>query len=179
VAGSGEYENADGIGTAASIHSPFSCDWDRASDVKPFKFLYITVYDAVRRLNVKTGQMTTVKCSGDIYPRGIVCLSGSGVIVLSCYQNLWTIDPRTDTTERLAGALQHESTSSFDSKSTEWDDPFSVCFRGAYGMAWQERDQSILVADCHGHRILRVPVPDRLVVVRPASSQSTRSCVVG
>jgi DNA-binding beta-propeller fold protein YncE len=84
VAGSGQRKHKDGIGTAASIHFPRACDWDRSNNVEPFTFLYITATGELRRLNVKTGQMTSIKCSVNVDPAGIVCLSGSGIIIFSC-----------------------------------------------------------------------------------------------
>jgi hypothetical protein len=168
VAGCGDWKNEDGIGTAVSIYNPRCCDWDRASDVEPFTFLYITAHYAVRRLNVKTGQMTTVKCSKFVDPTGIVCLSGSGLIFLSCIDTrcLWTIDQRSNTMKRLAGARTSDRSAS-PSTETEWDQPFSVHFDRPYGIAWHERDQCILVTDQSAHTVLRVPLPDHVFVKPP------------
>jgi DNA-binding beta-propeller fold protein YncE len=159
VAGSGQNETVDGIGTAASIEFPYHCDWDRASGVEAFTSLYITAYCTVRRLNVKTGRMTTVEGSVDIDPIGIVCLSDSGIIVVTCAKThcLWTIDPRTNTTLRMAGILNQIQVSPI-----ECCDPLRFLFDGPRGIAWNEHDQSILVADRGADAVYHVPLPDRV-----------------
>jgi sugar lactone lactonase YvrE len=165
LAGSGEDMHEDGIGTAASIKWPLLCDWDRASDVEPFTSLYITAPTAVRRLNVKTGEMTTVKYNANLDPVGIVCLSGSGILILTCMMThcMWTVDPRTQKVEHLAGVnTSVPSTSKVG--QTEKGDPFSIRFFTPYGIALQECDQSILVPDSIAHTVTRVPLPDRVFV---------------
>jgi hypothetical protein len=185
VAGSGSRQNVNGIGVTASIGRPKHCDWDRASDIEADTYLYITAYNALRRLNVKTGETTTLKCSVNINPFGIVCLPRSGIVVLSCIQTLclWTIDPRANNKmERLAGAGRVWDTGAFET-ATEWEDPFSIHFRSAFSIALHERDQSILVADRTAHRIVRVPLPDSVrtasvVSVTPAGLSIRDWCVV-
>jgi sugar lactone lactonase YvrE len=176
VAGCDSFDNMDGLGTAAHIYAPHYCVWDRASDVEPFTFLYITAVYAVRRLNVKTGQMTTIKCTVKINPFGIVCLSGSGRIIISCIQTgcLWTIDPRTNTMERIAGALRTGPVSAechkLEETQTEWNNPLCLQFGALAGIAWYERDQSILVTDRDLHTVFRVPLPDHFFSVPIRSS---------
>jgi hypothetical protein len=168
AAGSGEYENVDGFGTAVSVAHPRSCDWDRASDVEPFTFLYVTSAYAMRRFNVKTGQMTTLKLSADITLSGIACLPGSGVIVVSCCKTrcLWTIDPRTAAMERLAGAMKSGHGATSRNIQTEWEDPFLVTFHAPHAITWSERDRSILVVDRPAHAVLRVPLSNASVLRR-------------
>jgi sugar lactone lactonase YvrE len=165
LAGSGKPENVDGIGTAASIAAPQYCDWDRASDVEPFTHLCITASNTLRRLNCKTGQMTTIKCPEKIDPCGIACLSGSGRIVISCDRTrcLWTVDPRTSTIERLAGALAATGLSKPWKSQTAWEDPLSVEFYRLKGIAYHESNQSIWVADERAHTVFCVPLPDPVV----------------
>jgi sugar lactone lactonase YvrE len=165
VAGSGNSEHLDGIGSTSSIHAPNFCDWDRASNIEPFTFLYVTARNTVRRLNVKTGQMTTLKCPDFLNPCGIVCLSGSGIIVISCTDThcLWTIDSRTNAIERLAGAVTRSSSeTSMKSQQIEGEDPLSVRFGCPVGIAWHKSDRSILVVDEFAHTVVRVPLSDRL-----------------
>jgi sugar lactone lactonase YvrE len=166
VAGSGEYMNADGTGVRASICSPRYCDWDRASDIEPFTFLYIASADAIRRLNVKTGEMATVKqtCDRKLAPVGIVCVSGSGMIIVTCGNTrcLWTIDPRTGTTEWLAGSQTEQPLTPSQPDQTEWD-PFAVHFTSLYGLALDEHEHSIFVVDLNARTVLRVPLPDRVI----------------
>jgi hypothetical protein len=129
----------------------------------------------LRRLNVKTGYLTSITIGDGIWPVGIVCLSGSGIIVISCSSSLclWTIDPRTNyKLERLAGALTDSSRPKWKAQETDFENPFSIRFREPCGIAWYERDQSILVADTDTHSVFRVPLPDR-VFTSPKASPDT------
>jgi hypothetical protein len=145
-----------------SLFEPKCCDWDRASDVEPFTFLFICAAYAIGRLNVKTGEMTIINLK-EVHPLGIVCLSGSGIVVISGFQTrcLWTVDPRTAKMERLTGA---EATQSIvtEPDAIEWGYP---C-----GLAWYERDQSVLVADSNANCVFRVPIPDHLLMPRSQSA---------
>jgi hypothetical protein len=172
VAGSGSQNNASGIGTAASIDRPRFCNWDRASVVEPGTVLYITTHYGLCRLNINTGEMTTVNCGG-LRPLDIVSLSGSGIIIITCFRTrcLWTIDPVTDTVERLAGTPTEVPGALIPTKSpTEWDDPLSIQFLCPVGLALHERDQSILVTDRRAHTVLRIPLPDRVFVKPPVAA---------
>jgi sugar lactone lactonase YvrE len=174
VAGAGVRANEDGIGREALIWSPRCCDWDRASDIEPFTSLYIAASHKLRRLNLKTGQMTSINCDDTIRPAGMICLSGSGLIIITCFnaRRLWTLDPRTNAMERLAGALG--LTGPTKSAQTEWEDPLSIYFERLSGIAWHKRDQSLLVVDSDLHTVFRVPLPDRLFP-DPNAQSTTRN----
>jgi hypothetical protein len=106
--------------------------------------------------------MTPLKFSVKLNPDGIICLSDSGIIV-SCYGTrcLWTIDPRTRTTERFAGALW-DATNNFEpTQQIEWEDPFSIKFHCPDGVAYHESDGSIFVVDQFACTVL----PDHLFVM--------------
>jgi hypothetical protein len=146
--------------TGGSLYNPRLCDWDRASNVEPFTSLYITSEYALLRLNVNTGQLSNVNCGIDINPFGIVCLSNSGKIVVSCLKThgLWTIDRRVcNHMDRLAGVMPEPLVL----RSQRGTIRFRSLLLHRRALR-HERDQSILVADWSAHVVLRVPLPDRL-----------------
>jgi hypothetical protein len=171
VAGSGiaNDDDEEGIGTAASLCHPSACDWNRASDVEPFTFLYFLTPLSIRCLNVKSGQVTSLKFGVNIRLSSFVCLPGSGALIISSEATcaIWAIDPHTGAAERLAGALRDDVAAgpSRTTPAVEWDDPHSFpCSHDLSGMVWNERDQSILLADQETAAVFRIPLPDRLFV---------------
>ncbi len=99
LVGNQKPQNTDGKGAAASIHEPRFM----AFDVRNESVVYITAERALRRLDLRTQELSTVRLSIDgLNPEGID-RTPCGVLIFACKatHSLYAVDPDTCYTERL------------------------------------------------------------------------------
>ena len=100
LVGNQKRQNTDGKGAAASIHEPMCM----AFDVRDESVVYITAERALRRLDLVTQELSTVRLSIDgLNPSGIDS-TPCGVLIFACSatHSLYAVDPDTGYTERLS-----------------------------------------------------------------------------
>ncbi len=97
----------DGIGLTARFHEPRAIVFDRAPTTKPESAVFIVSYGAVRRMDLTTHEVTTVRfkyCgAGTIDPYSLVALP-DGRLLVGCRWSLDLVDPVSGHSERLAGS---------------------------------------------------------------------------
>jgi hypothetical protein len=139
--------------------------WDRAQSVEPDTFLYFTTPKNICRLNVKTSRLEVVftGTGKDIIPYGIVCLPGSGIIILSCRDRgrIYMIDPRNKT-QRHPIHLGGRDCMQYDPhRVVRWTDPFSIRFGQNGLLDYRPSDTSLFIMNGEGETF-RFPLPDPL-----------------
>lgn len=166
-AGSGNSEGSrqsiDGIGSAASILSPASAAYCAAEHS-----LYVGCDRGIRRVNLNTKQVTTVRTAvNNGYFNGIDVLS-NGIIIVSCFHtnSVYAVQPSSGHTLRLAGTGESGATVGEGSRSD---------FNNVRGIAVDEWNDCIYVCDRNNHRICRIVISGKLLASGLTSQESTAS----
>lgn len=138
--------NIDGIGTDASFSQPRSIAYSQSENA-----LYIGCEGAIRRLNLNTKEVTTIKVTtiDDMRVWGIAVLS-NGMLVFSCAFNhsVYSVHPDSGHTIRLAGSGA-EGTAIGEGSKAE--------FKRPSGIAVDELSGRIYVCE-DGHRICCISI---------------------
>jgi hypothetical protein len=148
---------------------PVACDWDRATNVQPFTYMYVGRSHAVDRVHVATGDITVCIPNNKKAFGGneIICLPGSGKLIINSLvdSSLFVIDPR-DRPPHLRRLTRSSSTKKQRLQSIplarEWPDLQSV---EPSGMCLNPHDRSLFLFDGGGSPcIFRCPLPEDLFV---------------
>ncbi len=108
IAGNGRFESTDGIGLDAGIHFPRKVVFYRSPTAKPDSVLYFTSSGSVRRFDIESGLVSTLKlensaCANLRIPWGIGC-TPSGHLIMSFTLSISLVDPSNGDVKQLAGS---------------------------------------------------------------------------
>jgi hypothetical protein len=151
IAGNGQAKNIDGIGIQSSISFPKKLVFDRR--YKDESVLFITASDALRRFDVKTGELTTVLFDRPINPYAIAS-TASGLLVFSCHLTycLYAADSKTRQLERLAGGTWR-----FDRMTADGDALFDATFGAVFDICVDDDAQCIWTVESELVRYVTAP----------------------
>ncbi len=154
IAGDGKKATRDGTGVECSIYASQQIVFDRSPNLKPNSVLIVTSEKAIRRFDIETGVMTTLKLKTSIDPIAVV-VTPSGHLIVSCFltRSLYSIDLTAGEVVRIAGGGKAGFADGVAS------DAF---FTSIYGMAVIEREQCLYSCDFTNHRIRRITLPPHL-----------------
>ncbi len=179
VCGDGAMRHSDGVGTTTgcSIYSPSRMVWDPTTRV-PDSVLYITAFSSIRRFDVATAQLTTVKLNGKGKGNGKddggaaafgnlfgLAVTSTGVLVATCVEthSLYAIDPVSGDWMVLAGAgLQ----------GAKDGPPKDAQFKGPADVLLLESECAVIVSDRRNHRIRYIQLDEWIHVPNTSSSSA-------
>ncbi len=169
VAGDGANENRDGIGRKSSLKWPQQLVFDRSSNVKPNSVLLITCIGGLRRFNIETGVLSTVKlntpmtldlCGIDYTPSNHLIVSSTNL------PSLWLINPVNGDVSRLSGSNQ-KGFADGAAQSALWNSP--------RGLRVINQEQCVVVTDMDNNRLRRLTLPPYLFIPASAAGEGGAS----
>ncbi len=138
----------DGIGLKCSLNDPQKLTFYRSPNAKPDSVLFIATEKAIRRFDIKSGEMTTLKMKPPnkkyrrFSPSAIACTT-KGILIFGCSKtySLYTVDPTNCEVERIAG-------SGFSGERDGYGVHMrSACFRTVMDLCMDEPSQRIFVVE--------------------------------
>ncbi len=157
VAGNGKRESMDGIGLDAGVWHPRKPVFYRSPTAKPDSILFFTSTGSVRRFDIESGAVSTLKLKPALLiPWGIDC-TPSGHLIVSCAHtnSIYSVDPRTGDLELLVGSgLRTRGFTDGSGSAARFNSPLDLVVSDSGRCAY--------VADKQNNRIRRMKVLSRL-----------------
>ncbi len=185
VCGDGKEEHRDGTGIAnTSLKRPRKLAFDRSPTVTPDTILYITAPNVIRKLNIATGQLSTIKLSAagakfGIDPYGIDC-TPTGMLVVTCRAThaVYMINPNTGDVDKLAGAPDFKGAAVPAGINGNVDGPCNTKAKFDWPVDVQliDAEQCAYVCEHGNNRIRKITLPPSLFIT--ASKWSQRSILM-
>jgi hypothetical protein len=104
VAGDHGWSDRDGKGTATGITEPKHLVLYRSPSTKPDSVLFISANHKIRRFDIETTELTTMKWNNILwFDAGALACTSNGTLIVSCSRanTLWAINPVNGDGERL------------------------------------------------------------------------------
>ncbi len=161
IAGHLDCETRDGTGVNARFNWPRKVAFDRSPTTKPFTVLFVSSDGAIRRIDLDSMAVTTIKLKRPLKSIwGISCLP-CGVLIVTCYDthSLYLVYPPTGDIERLIGS--GEGFSDGPAVTARFSHPMDV--------AIDDHERCAYVCDSGNRRIRRVGLPACLFSPTPGS----------
>ncbi len=153
--------NYDGLAMDCGFDAPRKLTFFRSPTDQSQSVLYIATYRAIRRFDLKSGEVTTVDDPSSAFdPYCIECTTGGKLIFFCCLTNsIHAIDPLTVERELIAGSATPNRIGMYESR----DGPSltHAAFAGIENLRLDDSSQSIWIFE--GLRIRRMAIPPHLI----------------
>ncbi len=152
IAGDGKAATRDGTGVNCSLYRPREIVFDRSPNVKPNSVLLIASYEFVRRFDITTGVVATLKFENSTLNSLALVYTAGGHLIASCWatESMYSIDPLTSGLVRLAGS---------GIRGFADGEAAKAAFSGITGLVVIDREQCVFACDYWNQRIRRITLP--------------------
>ncbi len=167
VCGDGKERNVDGAHRECSVYSPRQIAWAAGGQDQ---VMWITTHRAIRRLDVRSGVVTTLTLPGQeeggareyMNLWALQVIPSSGVLLVSCGESIQilAIDPHTKEIEAVAGTGEPGAVDGDGLTRATFREVMAMCITAAAGGSGGEGEHELLV--CDRSAIRRVTLPPHL-----------------